>query len=496
MDNKSPSNFNQAFWLALSQLSSIAIGFVSAAILARYFSKDDYGTYKQVIYVYTTLSSLFVIGLPSVFSYFIPRLNAGEQKSLIKGVNRLFLLLGLCFSLTLFLSAGVIADLLKNPNLELAIRIFSPFPLFTLPTLGVEGIYTALKKTKFIAIYTLLSRTLSLIFIVFPVIIWNLSYIGAIIGWGIANFLIFLMSVYMKSRPYVGIKPELISNMYKTIFDYSLPLVGAFIAGFGISSASQFFISRYYGTSTFADFSNGNFSIPLAAMVASSVKQVLLPVISKAHKDGDFNQIRQVYGNACSNSILIIFPILVFAMIFAGPLMTFIYGEKYITSAPFLRAYLLRDFCSALPYFSVLLAFGKSRIYMNVHIIGVFYVWLTDYICVVLLSLKPESVVYCDSLFHIFCSAIIFVYIHKKYQLNLFTTKLVKNIFIVLVHCVSVGVFCTIFIKYIENFISFIQIPVWNLLLGAIIFSLLLISSGRLLHINYLSIATRFRRHG
>ena len=140
-------NFNQALWLGISQLSVFAITMLSAAVLSRYFDKTEYGTYKQILYVYNTMHMVFTVGLPGAFAYFIPRMNPSQQKSLINGLNRLFLLLGLVFSICIFALSGPISRLLNNPELATGLKLFSPFPLFTLPTMGVEGIYTALKKT-------------------------------------------------------------------------------------------------------------------------------------------------------------------------------------------------------------------------------------------------------------------------------------------------------------------------------------------------------------
>lgn len=96
--------------------------------MLRYFDKQEYGTYKQILYIYTTMQSLFTMGLPSAFAYFIPRMNANEQKSLVNGLTRIFLLLGVVFSLSLFFLAKPISIWLNNPELAVGIKIFSPFP--------------------------------------------------------------------------------------------------------------------------------------------------------------------------------------------------------------------------------------------------------------------------------------------------------------------------------------------------------------------------------
>ena len=92
------SGFNQALWLGISQASSFVLAFISAAILSRYFDKTEYGTYKQIIYVYTTLQTVFTAGLPGVFSYFLPRYSEAEGKTLVNKITRVFFVLGLLFS--------------------------------------------------------------------------------------------------------------------------------------------------------------------------------------------------------------------------------------------------------------------------------------------------------------------------------------------------------------------------------------------------------------
>ena len=128
----SSSNSKQAMWVAVGQFCAYAIGFITPMILSRYFNKEDYGTYKQVIYVYNTLLTVFTLGLPRAYAYFIPRGNLGQSKDIIKKISNIFILLGLFFATLLFFGADLIAGFLKNPNLAEAIKWFAPTPLFLL----------------------------------------------------------------------------------------------------------------------------------------------------------------------------------------------------------------------------------------------------------------------------------------------------------------------------------------------------------------------------
>src|SRR5690625_2547046 len=107
MSTKKTNNTKQAFWIALGSLFSFGFGIVSSMVLSRYFDKYDYGTYRQVLYVYSTLITVFTLGLPKAFSYFLPRVDINQAKSLIKKLTNLFFVLGGTFSIVLFFTSPI-----------------------------------------------------------------------------------------------------------------------------------------------------------------------------------------------------------------------------------------------------------------------------------------------------------------------------------------------------------------------------------------------------
>ncbi len=475
------SNFNQAFWYGVGQLGSFLIAFVTAPILSRYFDKVEYGTYSQILYVYGSLQTLFTMGLPSVFAYFIPRLKIGQQKMLINRLTLIFLLLGGAFSLALFFSADIIADLLNNPELSIGIRLFSPFPLFTLPTMGVEGIYSAIRKAKSIAIYHIFSKTMMFLCIVVPVIIWNTGYREAVIGWGISSFVTFLVAMYMKNKPYHRIQMEKIPNMYHDILAYTLPLTGAFIAGFFLNSADQFFVSHYYGTQTFAEFSNGCISIPIVGIVATSVKNVILPLFSKADATNTLDNAVLTYNNSVKRTATIIIPILLFCLFFATDLVVAFFGSKYAISGNYLRIYIIRDFFHIFPYFAILMALGYSRFYMNIHIIGAFVIWGLDFLIVKFCnSLYPIILV--SSLFQVGCRISTFIYVFHKTKISFFSKDIQKHICKLMMH----GGVCLVVLLFVRN-MDWVRYNVFVVLaVFGILYCITILLTSRFVNINYL----------
>lgn len=392
------SNSRQAMWVAVGQFSAFAIGIISPMILSRYFSKGDYGTYKQVMYVYNTLLIVFTLGLPKAYSYFIPRVSLPESKDVIRKISRLFAILGLFLSLLLFCGASAIADLLHNPNLELAIKWFSPTPLLLLPVMGIEGILASYKKAKHIALFTLCMRVFTLLFTILPVITFNGTYIHSIIGFDIASLLTCIFSYYLKYLPTRGIELQRATVSYKEIFAFSLPLLSASLWIMLFQSTNQFFISRYYGNEVFAEFSNGFMEFPIIPMVVNSVATILAPLFAGMAVKNKMS-IGDIWNSALNKTIKIIYPVTIYCILFSNIVMTCFYGKMYSTSGIFFSIKNIEGFFSVIPFYPILMALGKTKEYSRVHMVIAFLLLPLEFFIV-----KLGLPVYTIGLAYVLCS--------------------------------------------------------------------------------------------
>lgn len=378
------SNTVQAFWVAIGSFFAFGFSIISAAILSRYFSKGDYGTYKQVLYVYSTLLSIFTLGLPKAFSYFLPRVPIEQAKHVINKITNLFFLLGGLFSVLLFVFSGQIAIFLKNPDLALALKIFSPVPFLMLPTMGLEGILSTFRMTKFMAVYTISTRMLMLLCVALPVILFNVGYIEAIIGFVIASFVTFLLAIYFKYLPVKDKGDKASSLAYKEIFRFSLPLLTASLWGLLLRSTDQFFISRYFGTEVFAEFSNGATDLPFIGMIIGATATVLSPIFSRlSHQQVDpKTEIYPIWMSVFKKSAMLIYPLLIYAIVFADVLMVFLYGEKYVDSGIYFRIYNIVNFLNVIVYAPLIINIGKVTFYQNVHMVSALLLILIEYLII------------------------------------------------------------------------------------------------------------------
>lgn len=353
-------------------------------ILSRYFDKADYGTYKQVLYVYNTLLTVFTLGLPKAFSYFLPRVEIVQAKSLIKKITNLFFLLGFLFSVLLFVFSSLIASLLKNPDLGLVLRIFAVVPFLMLPTMGLEGILATYRKTKFMAIYTIITRLVMLLCVAVPVILLNVGYIGAIVGFVIASVVSFILALYFKYLPVKSEENKKCNVTYTEIFKFSLPLLYASLWGTVIASSDQFFISRYFGNEVFAEFSNGFMELPFIGMITGACATVLSPIFARmSHEKLDpQKEIFPIWTSVFKKTAMLIYPLIIYCWVFADIVMVVLYGQQYESSYIYFRIKLIANFFTLIVYAPLMINIGKVKFYSNVHMIGAIVLVCMEYLSV------------------------------------------------------------------------------------------------------------------
>lgn len=429
--NSGTNNTIQAAWVALGSLFSIGFSIVSAMILSRYFTIAEYGLYKQVIYVYTTLVGFFMLGLPKAFSYFLPKTPIDEAKSLINKLNSLFYLLGGIFTALLFFGAPLIEDLMNAPGLAKLLRIFSPVPFFMMPTMGLEGILATYRKTKLISAYIVITRMAMLLCICLPVVIYNASCEIAIWGFVISSSISFIVALMLKNNPLKNAGHSKTTESYKSIFSFCFPLFVASIWGILINSTDQFFISRYFGNEMFAIFSNGSMELPFVGMIIGATSTVLTPLFTKQlHEHANISEtVLPLWRNAFAKSAMIIYPLTIFCIFDAKNIMTLMYGELYVSSTPFFQIKLLTYFFKVIVFYSIIVALGAVNFYQNLFMILFFSLVALEYLSIKLFA-NPLIITAISVSISITSSVALMVFIAKKLKVNILslvpTQRLIK----------------------------------------------------------------------
>ena len=486
------NNSVQVLWVGIGNFSSFALSLVSAAILARYFDKVEYGTYRQILYVYHTLLVIFTAGLPRVFGYFLPRYSLQQGKDIVWKVTKVLFLCGLVLSVFLFVFSGLISVLLKNPELSRGLKYFSPVPLFLLPTLGIEGIFSTYKKTIYIAIYNTLTRVLMLLFIVLPVILLKGTYIHAIYGWIIVSIITLIIAFFFKNIPFRGVRFENSDLHFKEILKYSLPVVSASIAGMAFRSANQFYISRYFGAETFAEFSNGFMEMPFVSMITGATSIVLMPIFSKIiYEKSDISQLTDLWRKALQKSAIMIYPIVVFFMVYSKEVITIVYSETYANSSKYFITAMSLNFFNIIVFAPLLLALGEVKFYARLHYGLAIATWIAGYLMVIIFK-TPISVAISYVIIAIIGILVSLGFSARKIGVPFLTLFPIGRFLIIAAHSILSILPIWLLIRYLLPQLGNLT----TISVAASGYVLLLLISSRWIKINYLEMITPFLKRG
>jgi len=477
------SNTVQAFWVAIGSFSTFMVSIISAAILSRYFDKTDYGTYRQILFVYNTLLVIFTAGLPRIFEYYLPRYTKPQGKDIVFKVSKMLFFCGLAFSSVLYLFSDLIADALNNAELARGLKYFSPIPMLLLPTLGIEGIFTSYKKTKYIAQYNVITRILMLIGIITPVIFFNGDYISAIIGWGIVSVFILIIGWYFKNIAFRGVTEHEKSNLsFREIFVYSIPLVIASLAGIAIKSADQFYISRYFGPEVFAEYANGFMELPFVTMITGATSAVIMPLFSKMFflKEGT-DDLVDTWCRALIKSAIFIYPLVVFFIAFSQDIMTILYTSKYSMSGFYFQINLVLNFFNIVIFAPLFFSMGKTSLYAKVHIVLAIFIWIFDFF-LIKIFMSPIAIALSSTTLQILKTFYFLFVASKLLNVKFFKFFPLQALLKLVVHAGIIA----IVVLFLEREYQLSHHPLIQLSLYACFYGILILITAPLFKIDYL----------
>jgi len=308
---------------------NVFLGFLLVPYLSRSLSVSDYGTYGQVLMVIGFLVSVLGFGLDKVLYADLADENIDSNNTIISNAANSFLF-GIGGTIIVLFCNNWIASYLDNEllsNLLLVFAISIPFQLLYKSFTSTLVYYGLVKKSVVINVTTNILR-LVLIFI-FVQLYYSL-------------FLIFLSLVLIPvlqsafaylSIPHVykingKIKKDLMVNQV----NIGIPLGLTVIISTVFQMTDGFMVSRLLGVESYAIFRNGATEIPMLAGIYASVNTILLPDVSKMFANGKILEIAKLKSRALLNTAALIYPLILFFIIFSFELIPLYLSQKYASS--------------------------------------------------------------------------------------------------------------------------------------------------------------------
>lgn len=324
--------------------------------LARILLPAELGTYRQLFLIYTTLSTLMLLGIPQSLLYFLPKIDdVQEQKRHIGKILNITGMMALLFSILLLIGKGMIANVFNNPQLSTLLVIYAIYPLFMFVTQIFNYAMLGMNRAASAARFTMVSVLTDLICVLGAAFFFR--DLGAIVS--AVVIAAFLQWLYARIQ-LCGYKGGYAFDraFLKQQFAYSLPLGLSAIIGMLSIQLDKLVISGFFTPEQFAVFSIGAMELPFVAIFNNSVNAVLLPGISGQN---DRETFCQIFKGAVRKNALIIFPLTALFLLFSRPIIVFLYSARYLAAIPYFQVYLAILPLRIATFGVVFLAMGKTR---------------------------------------------------------------------------------------------------------------------------------------
>jgi O-antigen/teichoic acid export membrane protein len=340
-----------------------AIHLLHPIVLVRVFSQPEYGLYRQLMLLFSTLLPIGQLGMTQALYYFMPRSQENKHAIVLQTVifatgSGALVLCGL------LLFSGPIAGLFHSSEMAGYIPFVGLYSFFMIASSAIEPTLIAERRTKLASSVLVISQLAQSCIIIGVVLIRPEIHIVlyALAVFGMGRFCVQLFYFY---RRYRWTFKSFDKATFKEQIAYALPVGIGNIAWFFQLKLNQFFVSFFFDAKNFAIYSVGSFKMPLVNIVTASVANVMIPELSRFQKLKRNKEILRIWYNSVRKMNLIIYPLFIFFFFFADEFIVALFTREYLESAVIFRISLLGLAVVGINAGAVLNAYAQTKYLMN-----------------------------------------------------------------------------------------------------------------------------------
>lgn len=349
-----------ALKLTTSKLITMVISMITAMLLARLLTLEEYGTYAQILLVINLVTSLFMLGLPNSINFFLARAKDDEERKKFLSVYYTgSTILSVFTGVVLVISTPLIVKYFGNPFIKQFMYVLAILPWAKIILSSIENVLIIYSKANQIMLFRILN-SISLLAIIFIVDIFNFGFLVYMFIFIVIEAL-FALSVYFIVKKISGqISIYVDKALVRRILVFSIPIGLASVVSVLSIELDKLVISRFFTIEEVAIYTNAAREMPIT-VVSSSLTAVLMPQLVRLLKKDRNQDAINLWGSSIiiSYSIICFFSIGLF--VYAPEAMTMLYSDKYLPGVTVFRIYnlvLLLRFT----YFGMILnSIGKTK---------------------------------------------------------------------------------------------------------------------------------------
>lgn len=358
-----------AMLIVIGDALRVASGMFSAILLARLLTLEQMGTYRQVLVVASMIYGIGELEVSSAIYRFWGILEGERQRTY--GMMSLAALtgLGLLSSLALVISAPFLARAYDNPGLLEAMLLLSPLPFVSILTRLVRPILISEGKPMRTVYFELSYALGGIAAMAIPM------WLGGSFQLALTCFslvlLVFIPLTLLIIWPYISWRrPFWQRDIFSQVWIYLLPLQIGKIPLSLMGNLDKLVLPLFVDAEAFAIYSLGARSLPFVTTVSASISNVLVPRLVQDIEAQDYDMVSARWRSISEKTAMLMYPIGAFAVIYALPIVSFLFSTQYQRSAVVFQIYALFIFIRVIDYSSIAKATGKSRIILNASLVA------------------------------------------------------------------------------------------------------------------------------
>lgn len=331
------SVFKPAVVLMSGRMLGFAAAFLVPVVLARVFDQGEFGTYKQLFLIYSTLYSIAQIGMSEGLFYFLPA--ARQQGG--RYAHNAMLVLGLAGAVCLALLWAAqyrIADWFNNEQLVGRLPLLGAFLMTMLVSSVLEIILTARKRHFQAAVGYAASDLLRSLLLVLPVL-WfgrsaGMSGLDCLL-WGalLAGLLRLGATVYYLRREYGGnLRTD--AALARTQLAYAAPFSVYVLIEVLQMNLHMYAVSFHFDAAVFAIYAVGCLSLPLVDILMTSTCNVMMVRMREYLLQGAAGSVLEIWRDTTRKLVMLYAPLVGCLLTVAHEVIVVLYTDSYAESVP------------------------------------------------------------------------------------------------------------------------------------------------------------------
>ncbi len=342
--------------LVLARLFSAGLTFTIPLVLARVLNLPDYGTYKQLILISTTLYQVLPFGMAQSLYFFVPR-DEARRPYFFQTLVFLLLAGGAAAALILGLAEPV-ALRFSNPALAEHRHALAVYAACLIASFPLEISLTSQGRTGLSARTYLVWDGLRTAAMVVPILLGQGLHVmmASLAALTVAR-LVVTWAVMLKGSS----GPLFDRGRFLRQLAYAAPFGAAMCLNFPQQAAHQYAVSAAVSPELFALYAVGCFQLPLVDLLYTPTSEVLMVQLGALEKEGRPELGAAVFREAASKLAYAFLPMGAFLFAAAPEFIGAVFGARFLPAVPLFRVSVLGTVLAILPMDGVLRARNQTR---------------------------------------------------------------------------------------------------------------------------------------